>query len=827
MNISTKTTSNYGVIVPEFSWTVKNCKDPFQKAYEIKVSDSEGNLIWNSGYTESRDCVRVKYTGEKLKSNSYYYWTVTVYTKNFSQTSEKSFFVTGMTGNEDITWIAPAEDINSPILRKKFNIILKDRAIVNVCGLGFFELYINGMKVSDEIMTPVRTDYDTVFYYDLQYPYLGTTEKSVHYLTYDVTNYLKDGENIAEIWLGNGWFKQKGRLVEGRFVYDSPLKAFFRLTCADQIIVSDESWTYTDSPLVFDNIFYGEIYDAGKTLSAEKPVIKAKAPAGKLISSFAPADKIIYSITPKKAGENIYDTGSCITGFAKITVKGKKGSRVKLYYAEQLKDGKLDFTSSVGYVELDLKQIQKDEYILAGLESEEYMPRFTWHGFRYFSIETEGNAEIVDVTVFYVATDFEKRSEFNCSLQQINRIYDNCLNTIHTNNHGSITMDCPHRERLGYVGDGQFSSNAAMYNFNAYKMYRKWIYDICDAQNKENGYIPHTAPFNGGGGGISYGCGLAVIAWDVYTQYGDEEILKKTAPHIKAWILYLKQRKLDGLVAYEEEGSWCLGDWAVPSPYLWDGSHLEVIDVPNNLVHSVSYLHNIDIYEKICSITGVDIFPFTDERRDIIENINKTYFNGRYYEKGNQGSDAFALFAGAPDKKNTPAVLDHLIGEISSRGYTFDTGFVGTRYLFNVLDRYERNDVVISMLLCNEYPSYGNMLKNGATTIWETWEGTGSQNHTGFCSVGSWIMSSLAGIKPDKTAGGYKAFSVKPFFDPRIDHLFASINTDYGRISVSWKRENGKIKCRFDVPFNTEATILLNGTKQTVLCGEHYFEITE
>lgn len=809
MRITTKCINE---VTPIFSWILDNCADQIQTAYNVTVCSTDGDMVWSSGTVYSDHSAGVTYEGAPLKENTKYLWKVSVTTESNQYDSEEAFFFTGLHHFDDLIWVSAAPGINAPMIYKEFELkSVCDYAILNICGLGYFEVYLNGQKVSDELMNPVRTDYGDVEYRGIVTTYTGTTRKSLKYLSYEVSKYLKAGKNKIAVWLGNGWYKQNGRIVEGNFYYGDVLKMFFQLVNGSTVIQSDEDCYCTDSPILYDNIFYGEVYDARKACDARYPVSITTAPAGTLALQLCPPERIRETYIPSVVKDGVYDARICLTGFAEITCTGNAGDEVCIFYAEDLDENcELDYRSTVGYVESDKDQIQTDKYILSGKGEEVYVPRFVWHAFRYFKICTSGNVVIKDIKVHYVCTDVTSRTKFECSNELLNQIHRISLNAQLTNTHGCMPMDCPHRERLGYTGDGQLSSLSVMSNFDAHDMYTKWVNDIFDAQDPENGFVPHTAPFNGGGGGPGWGSAVAIVPWNMYQQYGDTQILLKALPHIRKWLEYLNHCRENGFVTHEQSGGgdWCLGDWCMPSPYPWSDPFLHDIRIPSILVNTVYFIHCADIYQKISELFGLEVESWiTEERLFSVDAVNSLFRDGNY-AGGEQGGNLFPLFAGIVPAEQEMQVLENTVQRIIRNNYRFETGLSGTCFTFRVLDRYCRNDIAMKMMLCTEYPSFGNMIKNGATSLWETWEGNGSRNHTAFSSADAWFTYGLAGIKPQ---GGYKEFTLKPYFAEELSHLSMSLDSEYGEISLNWERTCKGIQVEIKVPFNTIAHVDLNG----------------
>jgi len=448
MSIKTKCIND---ITPVFSWILEDCTDQKQIAYNVTVYSAEGDTVWSSGTVYSDHSTGVTYEGPSLKENTKYLWKVTVTTERSFYDSETSSFITALRHFDDLNWVCADAGINAPMIHKEFTLrSISDSAVLNVCGLGYFEVYINGRKVSNELLNPARTDYGDVEYRGTVNTHTGTTRKSLKYLSYEVSEYLIAGQNKITVWLGNGWYKQTGRTVEGIFYYGDVLKMFFQLVNGSEIIQSDEDCYCTESPIIYDNIFYGEIYDARRTCDTRYPVSITTAPSGLLALQLCPPERIRKTPIPSVVKQHVYDAGICLTGFAKITCTGNAGDEIRIFYAEDIDaNGELDYSSTVGYGAADKAQIQTDKYILCGNGEEVYAPRFVWHAFRYFKICTTGNAVIKDVKVHYVCTDLTLRTTFTCSNELINQIHRISQNTQLSNTHGSMPMDCSHRERLG------------------------------------------------------------------------------------------------------------------------------------------------------------------------------------------------------------------------------------------------------------------------------------------------------------------------------------------------------------------------------------------
>lgn len=819
---------------PGFSWYCEDCNDEgaFQVSYQIKVYDREKVLFWDSGRIYSNESYDIEYSGKSLQGHTKYYWKVWVETDTGIYESEEAFFVTGLSENEwKAQWIT-GDFKNAPIFRKKFCIDMVKDTYAYVCGLGYFELYINKKRVGDDYFSPNQTDYETVRYDNLRYPQKIKTDKRLNYLGYDVTDFLTDGENIVEIWLGNGWYKQYSRSkIEGLFEYDE-LKMIFQMNSEDFELLSDESWQVTDGPILYNDLFYGEIYDANVDYEAEfRPVKLANVPETRFLPQIAPTDKIMEKITPVKLDNAIYDNGKNLSGFVRIKCKGEKGGKIVIKHSECISENnQLDFRSTVGYEEHDRNQIQTDTYILCGNGTEIYHPHFVWHCFRYFEIETD-NAEIIDVETYYIYTSVENTNKFECSNELLNKIHKMYVNSQKVLIHGAVPMDCPHRERLGYTGDGQNSSFSAMYNFDCRNYYEKWINDILDSQNKETGYVPHTAPFRGGAGGPAWGSAVAIVPWNYYLHYGNKKLLKKSIQHIDKWILYLKQKTNEkGLVFGDDDIGWCsgaLGDWCLPlgKGIEWSVPHHDMVKLPSELVNTCMFIYCIRIYQKMLSILEFDRYDYSEELAAATEAVNNEYLD-RFYSSGTQGCDVFPLFVDIVPEDSRDSVIKSLKDNIEKKDFTFDTGLFGTGYMLSVLAKNGLNDYAYKLMNQTKYPSYGYMVKKGATSVWETWEGSGSKVHGALGCFDFWLYQELAGIKPT-AKGGFKEICISPYFCDDIDYVKAEYLTNYGKLLVDWKRESNNVILNVTIPFNVSAKVFVNDGEYDVACGKHSFCINQ
>ena len=814
---------------PALSWKLfSNEQNQIQTAYHILVSSSKANLeqnigdLWDDGKVISDKNIFITYAGENLSSGEKAFYKVRVWDNedNPSQWSEINSWEMGLMDHTDwkAVWIGQGEDQDpdsfetdpAPYFRKEFS--LKENiksARVYVSGLGYYELYFNGQKVSDNVLVPAQTNYDKRALKNLIYYYDDQSTTRVLYNTYDVTNLLSDNENAIGLILGHGWYNQRARPVEGWLWYNTPrlilqLEIEY-LNGEKQTITSDNSWKVSTGPIVYNQIFTGEIYDARLELdgwanagfdeSAWDYAKSVKAPTGKLQSQLAPPDKAVktlrpVSVTNPKEGVYLYDVGQMISGWARLHVKGSPGDTVSMRFIEELGS---DYR-------------QKDIYILKGRNVETYEPRFTWHAFRHIEVsgvKTELTLDDLEAVVVHTAVD--TAGSFECSNDLFNKIYRNYIWTQLGNFHGSFSSDCPHRERLGYTGDAQLLVESSIFNFDMTRFYQKWINDMDDARNKKTGYVPHTAPFGGGGGGPAWGSSYVIVPWFYYLYYGDIDMLRQHYDGMAQWLEYLGTRTDEnGIVVREEPNGWCLGDWATPTK----------IELPESLVNTSFYFYCADIMSKVAEVLGneADKDNFNNLKATIQTAFNKEYFNeseNRYW-KSYQGADVFPLAFGMVAEGLQENVFQSLVNHVIKNKGHLDTGILATPLLLEILTKMGRADLAFTIMNQRDFPSFGYyILGKGATTLWENWDGLSSHSHPMYGSVIRWFYKTLAGINPDTKQPGFKHIIIKPTPCGDLTFVKANYNSLYGPIKSHWKIEKNRFQLDIEIPANTSARVLV------------------
>ena len=703
---------------------------------------------------------------------------------------------------DNAVWIQAEEGEQSPLFRGEFQLdFLPVSACIQICGLGFFELYLNDSKISEDVLVPAWTDYEPRSMRDMLYPIHDTFSHRSYYLEYDVCKQLCQGANAIGIWLGNGWYRQDRRVIEGNFVYGCPKLIFaLHMTGAHGetlTVYSEPSMKWHPSEITATNIYFGETHDLRRRMdgfskpgfddSAWKRAAAAVPPDTRLMRQECPADKVIRTLNPRlllaEKDRCLYDCGENITGYVELELTGGEGAVITVSHSETLSaDGtELDYFSAGGHClsHDGESQIQKDTYI-CGAQPQLCHPRFTWHGFRYF--EVRGKAEVKHVAV--VHGDFPVISSFSCSNDTLNWLYEAYLRSQLTNIHCGVPSDCPHRERLGYTGDGQITAEAAMLTLDTRKLYEKWMEDIVDCQDPVTGHVQHTAPFYGGGGGPGgWGGAVYIIPMTFYRLYGDEGFLRRYYPAMRLWLDYMESRCDDGLVTREEEGGWCLGDWT--------GDHCppEAPMMPEPFVNTYYYIKGLREVIQAARILGIDENTAELEAREerCVRAMRAAYLDeatGSFCH-GLRGADAFAVDLGLGNERTLEALVEQY-----SQKECLDTGIFATDILADVLLCHGHGALLLRLLEASLRP----MRESGNGTLWEVWTGNYSHNHPMYGGMVRCLFTQVLGIRQKPGSAAFAQVEIRPADIPGLDWAEGHITTPRGKIAVRYRRgEDGRL----------------------------------
>lgn len=723
-------------------------------------------------------------------------------------------------------WIGCGEDAVTPYIHKTFTLNAPKKGEIDVTGLGFFKLWINGKSVSDELCNPSPSHYEKRDLTKFGYPIYDEIKLRIYYRHYDISDLLEDGENQITVMLGNGWYRQKERVAEGNVSFGEALKAIFAISAEDangkQMIVSDGSETYTHSHIIYSNLFVGEIHDA-RLLGVQGehyPVTVLPDAEAELTLQDCPSDRVIRTIKPEliaqKENKKIYHVKENITGRVNVLVKAAEGESVAVRCAEELyENGELNFVTagSPHICTSGRLQIQEDIFIGDGKEHR-MAPEFCWHCFQYFEIEGEGYDPIVEV----IHTDLPVTSRFDSGSEALNWLYEAYIRTQLDNIHGCIPSDCPQRERLGYLGDAQVSCACAMMMLDCDKSYRKWMQDILDGQDPKTGHIQHTAPFMGGGGGPGgWGGAVVVVPYRHYRQFGDLDFVAHCYPAMVKWVSYMESRSEDHLVMREEDGGWCLGDWA----------SVGTLNLPVPFANTCYF---VDALQKMAFMADELGKPeeasLWREKAAIIKDALKRH----YYDEetgsfchGIQGADAHALYIGMNED---PRTLENLSARYQSLGY-FDTGYFGTDQLVDVLFKNGYDDIAYK-LLCNENEGgYLWMKRVGSTTVWEflgrQFGEINSRCHPMFCGPARQLFTSVLGIGQPDGKSGYREVTVSPHYINGLPYADGAVTLNGKILSVKWVHEQEQIRVTICVPEGLPVTYVHGDTVKPLSAGVNEF----
>jgi len=680
-------------------------------------------------------------------------------------------------------WIG-AEGIDVPVITRRFTVNTTADATLTITGLGYFEARINGRAVTDARFLPVISDYEPRDLSKLAYPLFDELTHRVYYYTFDVSPLLREGENELTVTLAPGFYRQHEKTEEGDTSFGEVLKTIYTLTVGDCTVYSDGSETWQETDVRYCNLFYGEVIDPAAKSAKTYPVTVLPAPETELSPAIGTPDRVIRTVTPHKLhtvnGRDVWDVGENISGVVRVTTHAKAGERITLRFAENLSpEGELNFHTTGGHcVSKNGKaQIMEDVFVADGTVRT-FEPTFVWHAFRYFDVQ----GEIDEAEVVVIHSDVAVTATFEAPSEGLTFFYDAFLRAQLNNMHGSIPSDCPHRERLGYTGDGQVCAPAAMMTLDAKAFYEKWIQDILDCQDKVGGHVQHTAPLMGGGGGPGgWGCAIVLVPWAYYRHYGEVDMLRRCYEPMCRWMQYLDTRMENGLIVREEEKGWCLGDWAVqPLP-------------PDAFVNTCYYIQCMRILEKICPLVGCDADAANFAARRAVAEAAVTRDFAPFPVE--YGGSAFAIWCGLAGQE----LADATAAYYDTLGH-FDTGFLATDLLFEVLLEYGHADTVLRLMEGEDAGCYLYQKRRGGTALWEHWTGGFSHDHPMYGGGVRTLFTGLLGMKQHPDSAGWQHVILDPKIPSALPWAKGSIETPLGTLSVAWEQTEYGMNLTVDAP---------------------------
>jgi alpha-L-rhamnosidase len=832
-----------GVAHPRFSWQIQSDRrGTTQSGYQIMVTDVDGNfdvVIWDSGHVKSEQSIQIPYEGPKLKSRTRYYYKVRIWDGLNQETdwSQTAWWEMGLLEQSEwqAQWITPditeIEANSEPafLLRKSFD--LKDDvafARIYASAAGVYDLYLNGNRVSDELLAPGWTSY----------------KNRIQYQTYDVTELLLKNGNGLGIQLADGWYKS-GLGFEGKnFTYGEHRAALLQLHVryddgTEEVIATDSTWRASTGPILYSTVYHGETYDARleqegwsqaefnqdqwkpvqicSGLSWNNLVVQENSPT-KVTQTIRP---LSYFVTP--AGEHVLDMGQNMVGRIRFTVKAPAGTCIVLKHAEVLdQDGNIYF----GNLRSAKQLIQ---YTTKGKGNESYAPYFTFMGFRYVQVEGyPGQENGLPLEAFVgevIHTAMDPTGEFECSDERVNQLQSN-IKWGQRGNFLDVPTDCPQRdERLGWTGDAQVFISTALFNFQGGPFFTKWLHDLKAEQHPDGG-IPFVIPdVVGGANSAAWGDAAVICPWTVYQFYGDKRLLAEQYDSMKKWIEYIR---IQGENEYLWDTGFHFGDWLALDAK--ENSYIGA--TPVALIASAYYAYSTRIVRDAAAALGneQDVKKYGELYSNILQAFREEFItkNGRIAAP-TQTAYVLALVFDLVDSDNRARAAKDLNDLILDNDYHLTTGFVGTPYLCFALSNNGYHDTALKLLLQENYPGWLYSVSKGATTIWEHWDSIkldgsfwsddmNSFNHYAYGAIGDWMYRKIAGLDMDVSTPAFKQIHIEPMFGMnKLSYAKTAHSSMYGRIESGWRVQGDQIEVNVLVPGNTTAEVVLLGASMKSL----------
>lgn len=837
-------TSQVGIThIPQFGWILESDKrDVVQDSYELEIAldDIFTETVYAGGKVESDASAQVLPEGLTLRSQTRYFVRVRVTAAGEETEWAETSFVTGIMDNSEwkAEFVSAEEEADKDLskgtyVRKTFALKGKVKeAFASTTALGLYNFYINGRKVGTDELTPGWTSY----------------RKHLCYQTYDVTEYLNEGENAMGAILGAGWYKGKMGFLEVRNNYGTRTAFLAQMTVryedgTEEVFVTDESWTGADAPIVFAEIYDGEIYDAsmeipgwsnaGDVAGIWRPVssvefskeVLAGQGSGKVAEMDEVRAKRIFT-TPQ--GDTVIDFGQNMTGHIHVKAYGKPGDVIELHCFEVL--------DAAGNVYLDNLRGAKEsmKYTFAEEGEVEYTTTFTFMGFQYAKIVSyPGTPEIENFTAYTLHTRMNQTGRLEFSNPDLNQLAHNILWGL-KGNFLDVPTDCPQRnERLGWTGDAQIFCRTACFLENTYNFYRKWLVDVEADQTPEGG-VAHVVPdllsgrpeivndwlLGQGSHSAAAWADVAVInPWTMYLTFGDKEILIQQYRSMKGWIDFMKEHAQDYIWNYKLQ----FGDWVALDAE--EGSYFGA--TPNDLTCTAYFAYSTGLFVKIAKVLGNE--EDAEEYQKLYEKIVEKFQNTFFDENGvmtaqTQTAHIVALYFGLTPDKYKETTVGNLLKLLEKENGHLVTGFVGTPYFCHALSQNGHVKEAYDLLLKDDFPSWLYQVKMGATTVWEHWDGMkpdgtmwspdmNSFNHYAYGAIGEWMVRVAGGLEVDEGKPGYKHAVIYPRLGGGLSFMKCEYDSVYGTVKSFWEDHGNSAVLHVTVPVNTTATICLDGAK--------------
>ncbi|WP_099469739.1 alpha-L-rhamnosidase [Konateibacter massiliensis] len=825
--------------VPQFSWVLESTeRNVKQSAYHLQIALDKGfeETVFDSGKTDSNKSVHITPNKLQIKSATKYYARVKVWAnKEESDWSAVAYFVTGLRKKDWQAKFVSAkmqeekENSKGTYVRSTFCVKGKIKeAFAFTTALGIYEFYLNGRKVGEDLLTPGWTSYN----------------RHLLYQTYDVRDCLKDGENGIGASLGAGWYKGVMGFEHRRNHYGERTAFLCQIVIryedgSEETICTDENWVGHDSPVEFAEIYDGEIYNAGKEISGwaesgemdtswkcvseveyDKKYLRAQSGCRVQRKECLKAKELL--VTP--GGDTVIDFGQNMSGLIQVTAYGKQGDIIELQCFETLdKDGNVYLDNLRGAKETLRYTFGREGKIT-------YSPSFTFMGFRYAKVVSfPGEPTLKSFAAHAIHSNMEETGTFECSNQDINQLWHN-IRWGMKSNFVDVPTDCPQRdERLGWTGDAQIFARTATYLMNTYSFFRKWLNDLA-ADQLPGGGVPHVIPdiLTKRGeeelladqkthSAAAWADAAVIVPWNLYLCFGDKQILAEQYESMKGWIDFMKNRAEDYIWNYGLQ----FGDWVALDAE--EGSYFGA--TPNDLTCTAYFAYSTDLFVKASRVLGKEeeARQYGELYNCIVDKFQRTFFDsdGRMTAQ-TQTAHIIALYFKLVPQQYRKQTVEKLKELLAKEDGHLVTGFVGTPYFCHALSENGALEEAYELLLKDDFPSWLYQVKQGATTIWEHWDGIkpdgsmwspdmNSFNHYAYGAIGEWLYRVVAGIEIDEAMPGYEHSIIHPHFGGGLEFVQASCETVYGKLSVRWEETEEARKVFLHIPANTTATIRLDG----------------
>lgn len=843
---------------PRFSWAVAGAgRNRAQTAYQI-VAGTDRNMVagghgelWDTGKVPSAEALLVPYAGNPLISNLAFHWTVRIWDESgrMSVFAPPAKVETGLMTPDDwsASWIGRPEfgregrqvptsgPYDNPFQARPVDYLRTTfpvrkpvrRAIAYATALGVYELHLNGRVVGDQALAPGWTDY----------------HKRVEYQIYDIGESLVAGDNTIGALLGEGWYCGRvGNTLKRQGAHYGPRPAFLCQILIDyadgerDAIVSDAGWRAAKGPIVYSDLLIGEKYDGrleipGWDLSGYDdadwsaaeiitPWPRSPSPDAERAQAVRRTELLPATFLHETVGGGrIYDLGQNISGRVRVKLTAPEGATFMLRHGEALADNGDLYTDN-------LRSALATDIYIAGGGSAVYEPSFTFHGFRYIKVSGPRLADsLLELTGVQINSDTPPAGGFSCGSDMVNRLVSN-IAWSQRGNFLSVPTDCPQRdERLGWLADAQVFWPTAAFNMDVAAFFTKWMVDIEDARQDDGAFTdvapskPHWAhnhaPPKGAPG---WGDGAVILVWVHYCHYGDRRLLEESWPSLVGWMDYIERHNPGFVRAAALNRNY--GDW------------LNVgAATPKEMIATAYWAHLADLMSQMAAILGE---CGANTRFATLFSALKDSFRKRFVDAdGRVAGDTqtaylLALDFDLLDRTQSIAARRHLLRTVHEAGDHLATGFLGVRHLCPVLSDIGEAGLAYKLLLNETFPSWGFAVRNGATTIWERWDGwtpekgfqtpnMNSFNHYAYGAVGEWLFASVAGIAPDPAAPGFRKVVCRPLPHWALGWAKAEHHAHVGRIAAGWTISGDTVAYDLDLPANTTAQVFVRATRRDAI----------